>query len=225
MKRPGSDTVMRKISGMSLGNRRRTLRKSASVTSAEIHNNNHKSLTKSLIRVDITVRNHLTPLLKPRRGVVAASFRLRASCRIYAQCRYTCRCTLSHLQIHLEKKRLPPSLNIFSFPMSIMGWEERASDKRRRIDESIPPEWRMTSASEHDSAFAALQDSNILDASERQITESSAVDLLQKLSEGTLTSVEVTKAFCKRAAFAQQSVRDVASVELSCFMWLILVVG
>jgi len=56
-------------------------------------------------------------------------------------------------------------------------------------------------------ATQAAQRANILTAKELDITEShTAVELLSKLDKGELTSLEVTTAFCKRAAIAQQLV-------------------
>jgi len=85
-------------------------------------------------------------------------------------------------------------------------WETVASDKRSRIASSIPPEWRIPSSSlpQTDSVIDFPRTSTLLSAKELEITASSAVDLVAQLAKGALTSVEVTVAFCKRAAVAQQ---------------------
>jgi amidase len=85
-------------------------------------------------------------------------------------------------------------------------WESLASDKRSRIASSIPPEWRIpaTSLPQTDSVIDFPKTSTLLSAKELEITASSAVDLVAQLAKGALTSVEVTIAFCKRAALAQQ---------------------
>ena len=48
---------------------------------------------------------------------------------------------------------------------------------------------------------------HILSPKEVEITEQTATELLEKLSTGQLKSVEVTRAFCARAALAHQLVR------------------
>jgi len=50
-------------------------------------------------------------------------------------------------------------------------------------------------------------ESGILSPRELEITNSSAVDLASELACGRLKSVDVTLAFCKRAALAHQLVR------------------
>lgn len=49
-------------------------------------------------------------------------------------------------------------------------------------------------------------ENGLLSAEELQITNSSATDLTKKLAVGQLKSVDVTLAFCKRAALAHQLV-------------------
>jgi len=91
-----------------------------------------------------------------------------------------------------------------------MGWEEVAADKRQRIEDSIPPEWRVDLTSVHDqddpSFMGVPAKSGVLTPQELEITGSTAVDLVAKLAKGELKSVDVTLAFCKRAALAHQAV-------------------
>lgn len=90
--------------------------------------------------------------------------------------------------------------------ITIMGWEEIAADKKKRIDESIPKEWRVE-VKDHNGSFMDLPaSSGLLTSNELEITNSSAVDLVAKLASGQLKSVDVTLAFCKRAALAHQAV-------------------
>lgn len=51
------------------------------------------------------------------------------------------------------------------------------------------------------------RDCGLLSEKELEITERTAVDLVKRLAKGELTAVEVTAAFCKRAAIAHQMVR------------------
>nr|BAB84516.1 acetamidase [Monascus purpureus] len=88
-------------------------------------------------------------------------------------------------------------------------WEERAADKRHRIEQSIPAEWKVKSLPTADSVFDFPEKSGLLSEKEREITQSSATDLVAKLAKGELKSVDVTLAFCKRAALAHQLVNCV----------------
>ena len=87
-----------------------------------------------------------------------------------------------------------------------MAWQEVAADKKNRIANSIPPEWRITSLPSDSNVMGYPKTSGILSDEELHITESSATDLVAKLAAGNLTSVAVTTAFLKRAALAHQLV-------------------
>ncbi|KAL6859778.1 Acetamidase [Amphichorda felina] len=87
-----------------------------------------------------------------------------------------------------------------------MTWQETAAEEKTRIDESIPPEWRVQVPDDAGSAMDFVQASSLLTDDEKQITGLSAIDLVQKMAVGELTSVAVTTAFCKRAALAHQLV-------------------
>lgn len=86
------------------------------------------------------------------------------------------------------------------------SWEERAADKRKRINDSIPKEWKIQNLPEDDSLFDFSEKSGLLSSQELAITQSSASDLVKKLAVGELKAVDVTVAFCKRAALAHQLV-------------------
>lgn len=86
-------------------------------------------------------------------------------------------------------------------------WENLAAEKRGRIEDSIPKEWRIQQPlPAGDSTFDYPEKSGILTAEELLITKSSASDLVARLSRGEIKSVDVTVAFCKRAAIAHQLV-------------------
>lgn len=86
-----------------------------------------------------------------------------------------------------------------------MSWKDIAKDKKERIENSIPPEWRLKSQPSHDSVMG-YTGTDIMSSEEISITNSSATDLVAKMAKGELTSVAVTTAFCKRAAIAHQLV-------------------
>ena len=84
------------------------------------------------------------------------------------------------------------------------SWEQTAAEKRQRLAETIPHEWKLKDSPTGDSFFDVPESSGLLSAQELEITASSATDLVTKLAQGQLKSVDVTLAFCKRAALAQQ---------------------
>lgn len=88
-------------------------------------------------------------------------------------------------------------------------WEDIAADKCSRIAASIPQEWRIDTKNLPDNVMDVPAKCGILSDAELAITESSATDLVQQLATGKLKAVDVTLAFCKRAAVATQVVRGV----------------
>ncbi|ERT02137.1 hypothetical protein HMPREF1624_00435 [Sporothrix schenckii ATCC 58251] len=96
------------------------------------------------------------------------------------------------------------------------SWQERAAAKQQAARDKIPPEWRLSTsflekinASEHEPtdlfASDAIRQSGILSSREIDLTESySAKALVDKLASGFVSAEDVTLAFSKRAAIAQQ---------------------
>jgi amidase len=98
-------------------------------------------------------------------------------------------------------------------------WEDRVTKKRHVCNNKIPPEWRIPKdvlsslrlplAENNNNLIRkhTVRQSGALTDREYDITEKYTVrELLAALASGTLTSVEVTTAYCKRAAVAQQLV-------------------
>lgn len=93
-------------------------------------------------------------------------------------------------------------------------WRTLVARKRKQLDAQIPSEWRLTDtflatipANGRLIEADVIRGSGILSERELSITENySATELLDELSKGKINSVEVTTAFCKRAAIAQQLV-------------------
>ncbi|THY73773.1 glutamyl-tRNA amidotransferas-like protein subunit A [Aureobasidium pullulans] len=83
-------------------------------------------------------------------------------------------------------------------------WKEIAAAKNQRINDSIPKEWRIDTSSLPDNVMDIPATSGILSRTELDITNSSATDLVAKLAAGKLKAVDVTTAFCKRAAISHQ---------------------
>lgn len=99
-------------------------------------------------------------------------------------------------------------------------WQARAHDKWTQCQSLIPEAWKLPSAVLQSLAQPLETSKNnlveldiprrsgILTSKELNITETYSVQtLLKALSSGELTALEVTVAFCKRAAIAQQLVR------------------
>ncbi|KAI8210421.1 hypothetical protein K4K54_000443 [Colletotrichum sp. SAR 10_86] len=102
-----------------------------------------------------------------------------------------------------------------------MEWEVIASRHREKQQASIPQEWVLSDQKLQElrgagtpkegqlNALDVARKSGLFTDSELEITESySAKELLGKIHAGKLTSEEVTVAFCKRAALAQQLTAD-----------------
>ncbi|THZ11500.1 glutamyl-tRNA amidotransferas-like protein subunit A [Aureobasidium pullulans] len=83
-------------------------------------------------------------------------------------------------------------------------WKEVAAAKNQRINDSIPKEWRIDTSSLPDNVMDIPATSGILSKTELDITNSSATDLVAGLAAGKLKAVDVTTAFCKRAAISHQ---------------------
>ncbi|KAJ5604252.1 Amidase [Penicillium hordei] len=98
-------------------------------------------------------------------------------------------------------------------------WQEKAAKKRQECASKLPQGWKFSEQfmagfqapiSKHKNDFIrteAIRKSGILTDRELKITENYTVtSLITALADGTLTSAEVTLAYCKRAALAQQLV-------------------
>lgn len=99
------------------------------------------------------------------------------------------------------------------------SWQQLAEQHRAKQNTAIPQEWIIPQSkrsqlagvgSANEGSLIALEvvrHSGLLSVKELEITENfKALELIHKLSSGVLTSEEVTVAFCKRAAIAQQLV-------------------
>lgn len=91
------------------------------------------------------------------------------------------------------------------------SWQQRAEAKRRTIFESIPQKWRLSPDSiptaDEQPDITGLYMHQFLEQRENEITECDATVIVQKTTSGEWSAVEVTEAFCHRAALAHQYVR------------------
>ncbi|KMP05938.1 acetamidase [Coccidioides immitis RMSCC 2394] len=96
--------------------------------------------------------------------------------------------------------------------MTIADWQLKVQAKQVEVAAKIPKEWRLpseiTESISQDSKKSVIdvpRTCGLLTPRELEITENyDATDLLQKLASREFSSVEVTTAFAKRAAIAQQ---------------------
>ncbi|KAG9001108.1 hypothetical protein FRB90_011681 [Tulasnella sp. 427] len=90
--------------------------------------------------------------------------------------------------------------------MSSKNWQDIAIERKQKQESLIPPEWRIEPVPEDLLDVSSVPKScGLLTDRELEITDTINVDvLLSKLANGTWTSVEVTKAFYKRAIIAHQ---------------------
>lgn len=102
-------------------------------------------------------------------------------------------------------------------------WQERVAKKQQECFDKIPTEWRISdlttglqvplSENKNDLIQAdIIRKAGLLTERELEITEQyTPTGLVSALADGRLTSVEVTLAYCKRAAVAHQLVCSTAS--------------
>ncbi|KUI53887.1 Acetamidase [Cytospora mali] len=97
-------------------------------------------------------------------------------------------------------------------------WEEIGARKRATLLASIPKEWlvpaELLPPASQDDVTTWPETSGWFTPEELVITNLSASELVSKLASGALKSVDVTKAFCKRACAAHQLVNCLSE---TCF--------
>ncbi|KAL1845773.1 hypothetical protein Plec18170_009577 [Paecilomyces lecythidis] len=88
-------------------------------------------------------------------------------------------------------------------------WKAAAEAKRQAVLDLIPEKWRIKEPIPPPSELRDVTAGYIqqfLDARELEITETDAVGIIERTTSGQWTAVEVTEAFCHRAALAHQLV-------------------
>ncbi|OQU96987.1 hypothetical protein CLAIMM_02992 [Cladophialophora immunda] len=88
------------------------------------------------------------------------------------------------------------------------NWEARCVEARAARDATIPEEWLLKDLPSEDvtNVMSLPYTSGLMTEEELALTELDATELLQRLCKGEVKSYTVTRAFCKRAAIAQQVV-------------------
>lgn len=97
-----------------------------------------------------------------------------------------------------------------------MTWEDISKRAKARVFESIPSEWLVSEDKLPPADQAGVLDfpskSGLFSENEILITTSSATHIVQTIASGEWTALEVTQAFCKRAAVAHQLVCHVLRI-------------
>lgn len=113
----------------------------------------------------------------------------------------------------LVAEQTAPQVNeipdVKAFDVIAPSWKLVAARRQAEINNAIPTEYLvpLVQLEGLENRIGLPEASGILTHRELEITALSATGLLQLLHNGTYTAVEVTTAFCKRAAIAHQAVR------------------
>lgn len=86
-------------------------------------------------------------------------------------------------------------------------WRIKGEAKRQAILTAIPEKWRLAAPPPPATEvrdFTGTYIQQYLTEREIEITESDAVDIVKQTTSGRWSAVEVTEAFCHRAAVAHQ---------------------
>ena len=90
------------------------------------------------------------------------------------------------------------------------SWQKTASRKRDSISHKIPKDWilsdEVVEKAKQNRVLTGSFIEDLLDSQTLQITSLNSVNLVDAIGNGSFTAVQVTRAFCKRAAFAHQIV-------------------
>lgn len=97
----------------------------------------------------------------------------------------------------------------FQITATMPSWKSLGESKREAILQLIPQKWRLQGpippANEQPDVTGSYVQ-QFLSPSEIEITEVDAIEIAQRTTSGHWTAVEVTEAFCHRAAIAHQLV-------------------
>lgn len=88
------------------------------------------------------------------------------------------------------------------------NWQDIASTRKKQQEDSIPEEWRIARPPQDLLDVTAIPEScGVLSDLELEITNTLDIDIIiEKLAESMWSSVDVTRAFYKRAIVAHQLV-------------------
>src|ERR1700731_1990095 len=97
---------------------------------------------------------------------------------------------------------------------SMPDWQVKALQKQKERDSNIPKEWILEDPVPEDrkNVMDIPYTCGIMTPRELELTEKDATELIGLLSEGKVSSYDLTLAFCKRAAICQQVTNCLAEV-------------
>ncbi len=94
-----------------------------------------------------------------------------------------------------------------AYPTMSSSVQEIAAKAQNGVLDSIPGKWKLPNQAQTPSNVMEIPKTcGILTSRQIEITEQTAIEILEKLATGSLSSLEVTEAFLARAAIAHQLV-------------------
>ena len=100
--------------------------------------------------------------------------------------------------------------------VSLQSWEVKSAHKRASLARSIPEEWRLSASiltNPPKNSTIVPSQCGILSPLDLQITEIDQMDeLARRIAHGQYSALQVTEAYCKRAAVAHQLVNCLAEI-------------
>lgn len=119
---------------------------------------------------------------------------------------------INHFLLHSQTTDHYFNLETMTGPDSAAGeakmpkWQEVAARRKEEINSGISQFFAPAELLKDQNSITLPQKSGILSERELELTGLTATKLLPLIHNGTYTAVEVTTAFCKRAAIAHQAV-------------------
>ncbi|CAF1328623.1 unnamed protein product [Adineta steineri] len=91
---------------------------------------------------------------------------------------------------------------------ALQSWEEKARQKRTALHDLIPQEWKLSESIIKDppkNLTIVPSQCGILSTLDLEIPEIDNIEeLAQQIAQGKYSAIQVTQAYCKRAAIAHQ---------------------
>lgn len=99
---------------------------------------------------------------------------------------------------------------------ALQAWEEKALEKQNSINKLIPQEWKLSESILNNlpkTSTIVPSQCGILSKLDLEITEIDNIEeLAQQIAQGKYSALQVTEAYCKRAAIAHQLVNCLAEI-------------
>lgn len=101
----------------------------------------------------------------------------------------------------------------------ISRWQDVAKRRGKEIKSGIPQEYLLPETSFTQNCINLPEKSGLLSRRELELTNLTATELLKLIHDETYSAVEVTTAFCKRAAIAHQAVSQSTNLVVHCLQF------